>query len=93
MLTKTMKAVRKDQNNDRGMEDCWELSEGRSLCIRLLSWIRRSKGLSLLESMEKFLLILQSGTCLHLRNFYHYHKFFLLVSLIFPSVFNIQIYS
>ena len=33
MLTETIKAVRKDQNKDKGMEDCWELSEGWSLCI------------------------------------------------------------
>ena len=50
---KTIKAVRKDQNKDKGMEDCWELSEGRSLCIRRLSWMSRSKELSLLESIEK----------------------------------------
>ena len=43
---------RSDQSKDKRMEECWELSKGLSLCIRRLSWISRSKELSLSESME-----------------------------------------
>ena len=45
--------MRENQNEDKGMEDCCEFSEGLSFCIRRLSWVSRSKELSLLESMEK----------------------------------------
>ena len=35
------------------MEDCWELKLGLSLWMRRLSWIRKSKELSVLLIIEK----------------------------------------
>ena len=53
ILKEKINAVRRNENKDKRIEDCWELSEGLSLCMRRLSWIRRSEELSLLESIEK----------------------------------------
>ena len=42
-----------DENKARGIEDCWELSEGRSRKISRLSWITKSRSLLVLSNTEK----------------------------------------